>query len=97
MRIWFLQFINAFHWRAKLSFGALLRFIGLSVLAYALLVGLMMVGLQLILLTPVIERLTAPGVMAFTSGAVKVFMVVVFIPVGLHSLKTLVYSLVSRF
>ena len=97
MRTWFLQYIKAFHWRARLSYGALLRFMGLSVLAYALLVGLMMVGLQLILLTPVIERLTAPGVMAFTSGAVNVFLAVVFIPVGLHGLKTVIYSLASRF
>lgn len=97
MRIWFQQFINAFHWRARLSCGALLRFMGLSFLAYALLVGLMMVGLQLVLLTPVIERLTGPGVMAFTSGAVKAFMAVIFIPVGLHCLKTAIYSLASRF
>jgi len=96
MGIWFVHFKRAFLWRCRLNGMELLRFVGLSILAYALLVGLMMVSLQMVAFTPLVERLTAAGVMAFTATAVKIFLALIFLPVGLHCLRSTIRLFTAR-
>ncbi|MBS1207520.1 MAG: hypothetical protein H6R25_4419 [Proteobacteria bacterium] len=85
---YFRTFKEAFGWQRKLGLRALLIFIGKSFLAYVFLVGFYLVGLRLVLLTPVMDYLTTDKVVETTLDTMLGFRLVVLIPVVMHVVKT---------
>ncbi|WBU47561.1 hypothetical protein PF050_13740 [Kosakonia pseudosacchari] len=65
----------------------LAKFLLYSVVVFALLMGLYLLAWQVVIYTPVVDYLTAPGARQFSLYAVHFFQVMVLLPVAIHLLK----------
>lgn len=90
MRFYIAAYRNAFCRGNTLSGKQLARFMLYSVVVFALLLALYLLAWQAVIHTPMVEYLTAPGVMQFSTYAVHFIQVIVLLPVVIHLLKIIV-------
>ncbi|WP_436872926.1 hypothetical protein [Kosakonia sacchari] len=96
MRFYIAVYRNAFRRSHTLSGKQLATFLLYSVVVFALLMGLYLLAWQVVIYTPVINYLTAPGVMQFSIYAVHFFQLIVLVPVATHLLKMVVAYLCRK-
>lgn len=96
MRNYFVLYRNAFRRNCTLRWKQLAIFIACSSLAFVLMTAALFFGLWLIIQTPVLPYLTAPGVMQFTRYSLHVFQAVVLLPVVIHLLKIMASRLSAK-
>lgn len=87
MRFYIATYRNAFRCSYILSGKQLAKFMLYSVVVFALLIGPYLLAWQVVIYTPMMEYLTAPGVMQFSTYAVHFFQVIVLLPMVIHLLK----------
>ncbi|MEQ4452609.1 MULTISPECIES: hypothetical protein [Kosakonia] len=87
MRFYIETYRNAFRRSHTLSGKQLAKFLLYSIGVFALLMGLYLLAWQVVIYTPVIDYLTAPGVMQFSIYAVHFFQFIVLLPVVILLMK----------
>lgn len=87
MRFYIATYRNAFRRSYTLSGKQLAKFLLYSIGFFALLMGLYLLAWQVVIYTPMVDYLTAPGVMQFSIYAVHFFQFIVLLPVVILLMK----------